>query len=702
MSILITTNRISPLLGAVLSEVESIGISPTVHFQREDRFVGPAPYKPPWLHAGDELMRARLKETEKWASAPAVVLALGLASASKAIDEFAGFPLVTLMTPGDLDFSPQNRAKSRTFAAVNRHSSSFIFVNEWEMTKAVSLGSTTPHFLWNPADLSAHVAPLHSDGGKIAVIYDDSKRVATDIETDSAFDSLKDTAEQLGKSVEFMPANSFYWYSDFMMGRKFANVLRLRLKDVSHALFVDEDADSIISYASMDNEPGEVMVASSVAAGLICRAKPSIAVSSTDTWAARVAGTAEVLADLPESSVSVGRPLVEILDSIMEAQVLPDYFEDFGDLDSFAVFLTVAAVENRSDGARPQRIRNMYLALSRSTPTIQVNLDPTVLGRRLKLIRSWLDNGINCEVVYGENSTNPVQSVDAVIQTYRFLDELASGYSTPSCWFVRDLHWLDPDLFSKKAAAKARQAGTFELERMSRSAGTVASPSIESAELFNELTKGHIDIKFPPHELPPAVSRENCVLLRGGTAGTTFLYAGGIGDAYKMGIYLDAVAEFLSGHADGEEVFFDFLVRPTEQSTLKRQLRDRRLHGHTSIRVLNGNLNEYRPLTAGIVGVLLLESAYANGALPYKSVSYIEKGIPFLVYEGSPAHRVFGRHGVVESIERNVSDVVSVMQQITRGERASNIEWRKVWAEENWDARIHAMREIAAVGSREV
>ena len=133
MSILITTNRISPLLGAVLSEVESIGISPTVHFQREDRFVGPAPYKPPWLHANDELMRARLKETEKWASAPAVVLALGLASASKAIDEFAGFPLVTLMTPGDLDFSPQNRAKSRTFAAVNRHSSSFIFVNEWEI-----------------------------------------------------------------------------------------------------------------------------------------------------------------------------------------------------------------------------------------------------------------------------------------------------------------------------------------------------------------------------------------------------------------------------------------------------------------------------------------------------------------------------------------------------------------------------------------
>lgn len=702
MSILITTNRISPLLGAVLSEVESIGVSPTVHFQREDRFFGPVPYNPPWLHPDDELLRARLKETEDWVSAPAVVLALGMDSALEAIEEFSGFPLVTLMTPGDLDFSLRNNVKSRAFAAVNRHSTCFVFVNEWEMTKAVSLGSTSPHFLWNPADLSANVAPLNSDGGKIAVIYDGSKRAATDIETDNKFDSLKDTAEQLGKNVEFMPANSFYWYSDFMMGRNFANVLRLRLKDVSHALFVDEDADSIISYASMDNQLGEVMVASSVAAGLICRVKPSIAVSSTDTWAARVAGTSEVLSDLSNSSVSVGRSLVEILDLIMEAQALPDYFEDFGDIDSFAVFLTVAAVENRSDGARPQRIRNMYLALSRSTPTIQVNLDQTVLERRLKLIRSWLDNGINCEVVYGENSTNPVQSVDAVIQTYRFLDELASGYSTISCWFVRDLHWLDPDLFSKKAAAKASTAGTFELERMSRSVGTVAAPSIESAELFNELTKGRIDIEFPPHELPPAVSQENCVLLRGGGEGTTFLYAGGIGDAYKMGIYLDAVAEFLSRHADREKIFFDFLVRPAEQPTLERQLRDRKLLGQTSIRVLKGNLNDYRPITAGIVGVLLLESAYANRALPYKSVSYIEKGIPFLVYEDSPAHRVFGRHGVVECVERNVCDVVSAIQQITRGEKAFNIEWRKVWAEDNWDARIQAMREIATVGSREV
>ena len=721
MSILITTGRISPVLGAVVSELKKTGITPTVHFQSEANFFGPEISSPPWLADDDSLLQSRMRESGDWETGPEMVIALGLESSAQAIEDFPRATIVTVMLSGDLDFSRRNRGKLANFALVNERSVGFVFIHEWEMTKAVSLGSTRPHFLWNPAIGLTGVAALDPSGEKIAVVYSGRSRSVEQLEDDPSVKRLQGTAEQLGKEIHFLDSNAFFWYSDFKLGRDFTNVVELRLQGFSDALFLDHDIDSIVTYLCLDSEPGRVLVKSSVASGLVGRNRPTIDVASLDTFPDRLLGNCERVSECPKSEVEVGRSLIDILDVLTEGPDLPEYFEDFGDIDSFAVFLTVAAVEDRSDGARPQRIRNMYLALSRSVPTLQINLDLQMLGRRTRLIESWVEQGIDCDVVYGENSTNPVRSVDAIVQTYRLVDHLAAANNTPSCWFVRDLHWLDGEIIADEAAAGLRRSGAFELERLSRSFGSLASPSTESAVLFNSLVEGSIDVEFPAFELPPAVTRENCVLLRGQEAGTTFLYTGGIGEAYKMDIYLDAVAQFLlkdiarpllrfddeenngdwdSGSA-AREVYFDFLVRPNEQSKLEHELGERNIAKHPAVRILNGSLDEYEPLTDDVVGILLLESSYARQALPYKSVSYASKGIRYLVYEGSPAQRVFGPRGVAVSVDQDRDAVVDILSVMHHHSHDADVDWAKMWEEENWDARIQSMRAIATVGRRE-
>lgn len=719
MGILITTNRISPVLGAVMNEIEAIGITPTVQYQREGSFIGPDISTPPWLSDNDALLHTRFQEWGGWSADPEIVVALGLGSAAKALEEFPRATLITIMLPGDVDFSRRNRGKVAAFSLVNERSVGFVFIDEWEMTKAVSLGSTTPHFLWNPCITESGDDTLDLNGDKIAVVFDGQRQAAEELEADPTLDTLRQIGELQGKKVEYLDSNSFYWYSDFKLGRSFPNVLKLRMRGFSHAFFLHDDIDSIVSYSGIQGGENQVMVKSSVSAGLVCRKKSSIDVSSVDTWADRLSGNFERISSCPKSQVSTGRSLLEILEFLTEGDSFPSYYEDFGDLSSFAVFLTVAPVENRSDGARPQRIRNMYLALSRSIPTIQLNFDPQVIERRTRLIEHWTDEGIKCEVVYGENSTNPVQSVDAIVQTYRMLDRLATVNATPSCWFVRDLHWLDSEIVADEAAARARSAGAFELERLSRSVGSLVSPSLESADLFNSLTNGKIDVEFPPLELPPAVTQENCVLLRGAAPGTTFLYTGGIGEAYKMDTYLDAVAGYLSEYTrrsytapvwesdSGDEEFsdlgvsFDFLVRPAEQSKLEDELEERDVLNHPAIRILNGSLDEYRPLTEDVIGILLLESAYAKRALPFKSVSYAAKGIRYLVYESSPAERVFGPRGIANSVARDVNAIVSKLRMLVSQGVEGDVDWQSVWTEENWDSRIRTMRSMASVVYRD-
>lgn len=703
MNILVTTDRISPVLGFLLDELRALQLVPTVYFQREDRFLGPEVKYPAWAPGVSSLIRERLHTLDS-ESRPNLVVALGFEAATTAVERFKGAKLLTIFMPGDLDFGGRNRRRTASFDRICSSSEALVLLNEWEMTKAISHGSTIPQFLWNPAKNSLDLSPFTTDNGDVAVVYDSRQRDVNDLEKEPAIVALQEVVETLGASVRFMESNAFYWYKDFMASRSYSGTVSLRLRGISRLFFWDDDADSIAAYSGIVDSPYSIFVRPTVGASLQSRELQQVTVASPATWAYSLVSP-ERLATSKTSSPApdVGRPLWEILDTVLEESTLPWFWEDYGDVESFAIFPSVAAVENRSDGARPQRIRNMFLALSKDSLTLQLNFDQRVLSRRELLIRDYTARGIRCDFVYGENSTNPVRSKDGIIRMYRLLDYLSAYQKTPSAWFVRDLHWLDDDIVSAENAREVRDAGKFELERLSRSFGTLFSPSRESAHLFNRLAAEEIDIEFTDDELPPGVNLANCVRIEGETPGVTLLYSGGIGTAYKMPSYLDAIEKYLKKGTSGLRgnlLFFDFLVRPAEQHVLLEELKERGIAEHPDIRILNGDFDSYEPKTQQTVGVLLLESDYAASAFPYKSVSYIEKGLRFLAFRGSPVERFFGPTGVVISCETDSTALVATLEQLAQA-GDNEVDWNSIWHEQCWENRAQTAREFAQVADRE-
>lgn len=703
MNILVTTDRISPVLGFLLDELRALQLVPTVYFQREDRFIGPEVKFPAWAPGVSPLLRERLHTLDS-ESSPTLVVALGFDAANTAVERFKGAKLLTILMPGDLDFGGRNRMRTASFARICGSSEALVLLNEWEMTKAISHGSTIPQFLWNPAKNSLDLSPFTTDNGDVAVVYDSRRRDVNGLEKEPAIVALQEAVETLGASVRFMESNAFYWYKDFMASRSYSGTVSLRLRGISRLFFWDDDADSIAAYSGILDSPHSIFVRPTVGASLQSRGLRQVKVASPATWAYSLVSPERLATSKStDLGLNTGRPLWEILDTVLEETTVPWFWEDYGDIESFSLFPSVAAVENRSDGARPQRIRNMFLALSKASLTLQLNFDERVLNRRELLIRDYASRGIRCEFVYGENSTNPVRSKDGIIRVYRLLDHLSAHQATPSAWFVRDLHWLDDDIVSAEAVQDTRDAGKFELERLSRSFGTLLSPSRESSRLFNELVAHKIDVEFNDDELPPGVNLANCVRIEGELPGVTLLYSGGIGAAYKMPSYLDAIAQYLlteTPRMRQSSLFFDFLVRPAEEHLLLDELQERGIAEHPDIRILNGDFDNYESKTQETIGVLLLESDYATSAFPYKSVSYIEKGLRFLAFRGSPVERFFGPSGVVISCEADSTALVETLKKLLRASD-NEVAWNSIWHQQCWENRALTARNLAQVADRE-
>ncbi|OFU51723.1 hypothetical protein HMPREF3120_11035 [Corynebacterium sp. HMSC11D10] len=703
MNILITTDRISPILGFLLDELKALQLVPSVHFQREDRFLGPELTSPAWAPGVSSLIRQRFYNSGA-ESLPNLVVALGFEAAVTALERFEGVKLLTVLMHGDLDFSGRNRKRVVQFKSICQASEALVLMNEWDMTKAISHGSTIPQFLWNPAKNSLDLSPFTSASGDVAVVYDSRQRKLEDLRLEPSIVALQEVVDILGVSLRFMESNAFYWYKDFMASRSYSGTVSLRLRGVSHLYFWDDDADSVAAYSGIVDSPHPIVVRPTVGASLTSRTLRRVVVGSPSTWAYRLISPERVVTPVDiDPKIDVGRPFWEILDSVLEGTKVPWFWEDYGDVGSFSLFPSVAAVENRSDGARPQRIRNMFLALSEDSLTIQLNFEQRVLARREKLVREYVSRGMRCDFVYGENSTNPVRAKDSIIMLYRLLDHLSARQATPSAWFVRDLHWLDEEIVSRGSTQEARAAGKFELERISRSFGTILSPSQESARLFNQLVAREIDVQFTNDELPPGVNHANCVRIEGEELGVTLLYSGGIGSAYKMPSYLDAVAQYLLSEDQGlsdRSLLFDFLVRPAEQHILLDELLQRGIADHPDIRILNGDFDSYEPRTQETVGVLLLESAYASQAFPYKSVSYIEKGLRFLAFSGSPVERFFGPSGVVIPCEADVTSLAETLIQLKLFGHGG-ADWNSIWHEHSWANRLSTARKLAQVADRE-
>ena len=598
--------------------------------------------------AGAQIAREMRRVTA--AGAYDAILASGLGAAGFAArhveEEF-----IPLLRRGDLDFSAARRHAEEDFAALTRAVDRLFLENEWEFDKALSKGSWSAHLRHPRIGLAPQtLAPLAAEAETPSVVvlhpeHVDADRLAAQME---ALQTAVDTVP--GASLRSLSASALYRTRDLVAGRAFDAVAATRLGGATHVVLVGSSRDH--------TAVGELLVGAGVAERLVV--EDTI---GSGAWAAGHPGVrtgrglrlvTELAAALrggpePHSAVdTVDAGTTDLLAAYRAAMAgrVDRTFEDLAGLrhdGPLDVFFSTSPLEDRTDGARPQRVRNMNDALSEPAAALRLSSVPGVFDRRLRVLDDALAAGRPLGLLYGENSTSPIPVGRVTAALADVMARFSAGGGT-SVWFVRDLHWLDEiDGYLEDADARrdVQERGLAEFDAMAAAADRLAAPSAESGAGFDALLARHGRGPVDWLPLPPAVSPANTVPADApaiGEEGVTLLYAGGVGGIYGLGQYLTAV-----GTLD-PQVRLDFVVRAGERSVLEDMLAEHGLADRPGLRITTVPLEWYVPATRTVVGVVLLGGEYARFSFPYKTMSLIERGYPVLC---------FADMGIADFLERN-------------------------------------------------
>ncbi len=579
-----------------------------------------------------------------------LILASGLRACGFA-GRYLEAEFVPLLWRGDLDFSAVRRHSEEDFAAVTRAVDRLFLEDEWEFDKALSKGSWSAHLRHPRRALPPELLPPLAEEFEtpsVVVLHPehvDADRLAAQME---ALQTAVDTVP--GASLRSLSASALYRTRDLVAGRAFDAVAATRLGGATHVVLVGSSRDH--------TAVGELLVGAGVAERLVV--EDTI---GSGAWAAGHPGVrtgrglrlvTELAAALrggpePHSAVdTVDAGTTDLLAAYRTAMtgLVDRTFEDLavlrhdGPLD---VFFSTSPLEDRTDGARPQRVRNMNDALSEPAAALRLSSVPGVFDRRLRVLDDALAAGRPLGLLYGENSTSPIPVGRVTAALADVMARFSAGGGT-SVWFVRDLHWLDEiDGYLEDADARrdVQERGLAEFDAMAAAADRLAAPSAESGAGFDALLARHGRGPVDWLPLPPAVSPANTVPADApaiGEEGVTLLYAGGVGGIYGLGQYLTAV-----GTLD-PQVRLDFVVRAGERSVLEDMLAEHGLADRPGLRITTVPLEWYVPATKTVVGVVLLGGEYVRFSFPYKTMSLIERGYPVLC---------FADMGIADFLERN-------------------------------------------------
>lgn len=579
-----------------------------------------------------------------------LILASGLRACGFA-GRYLEAEFVPLLWRGDLDFSAVRRHSEEDFAAVTRAVDRLFLEDEWEFDKALSKGSWSAHLRHPRRALPPELLPPLAEEFEtpsVVVLHPehvDADRLAAQME---ALQTAVDTVP--GASLRSLSASALYRTRDLVAGRAFDAVAATRLGGATHVVLVGSSRDH--------TAVGELLVGAGVAERLVV--EDTI---GSGAWAAGHPGVrtgrglrlvTELAAALrggpePHSAVdTVDAGTTDLLAAYRTAMtgLVDRTFEDLavlrhdGPLD---VFFSTSPLEDRTDGARPQRVRNMNDALSEPAAALRLSSVPGVFDRRLRVLDDALAAGRPLGLLYGENSTSPIPVGRVTAALADVMARFSAGGGT-SVWFVRDLHWLDEiDGYLEDADARrdVQDRGLAEFDAMAAAADRLAAPSAESGAGFDALLARHGRGPVDWLPLPPAVSPANTVPADApaiGEEGVTLLYAGGVGGIYGLGQYLTAV-----GTLD-PQVRLDFVVRAGERSVLEDMLAEHGLADRPGLRITTVPLEWYVPATKTVVGVVLLGGEYVRFSFPYKTMSLIERGYPVLC---------FADMGIADFLERN-------------------------------------------------
>jgi len=658
---------------------------------------------PAWLYpwtgthalrdAGAQIAREMRRITA--AGAYDAILASGLGAAGFAArhveEEF-----IPLLRRGDLDFSAARRHAEEDFAALTRAVDRLFLADEWEFDKALSKGSRSAHLRHPGVSLASQtLAPLAEEAETPRVVVLHPEQVAAD-RLAAQMEALQAAVDTVpGASLRCLSASALYRTRDLAAGRAFDAVAATRLDGATHVVLVGSSQD----HAAV----GDLIVGTGFAHRLVVEDTIGLGAWAAGHPGVRTGRGLRLVAELATALRAGLPPRVAVDDDA--ADLLAAYraamagrvdrtYEDLavlrhdGPLD---VFFSTSPLEDRTDGARPQRVRNMHDALSEPAAALRLSSVPGVFDRRVRVLEGALATGRPLGLLYGENSTSPipVARVTAALADVMARFSAAGGESV---WFVRDLHWLDEIegyLQDADARRDVQARGLAELDAMTAAADRLAAPSAESGVGFNALLARHGRGPVDWLPLPPAVSPANAVPVDApgmGEDGLTLLYAGGVGGIYGLGQYLTAVAT-LDAH-----VRLDFVVRAGERAQLEEQLAEHGLADRAGLRITTVPLEWYVPETRDVVGVVLLGGEYARFSFPYKTMSLIERGYPVLCFSDMGIADFLEQNHVGLGVARSSEAIRDGIVALVRDGAPGLAEARRT---QSWAARVTAARTSA-------
>lgn len=618
-------------------------------------------------------------------SVPATALA-----ASLALD----LPIESIVLPGELDFRFAPGPKQAEFQSGIAGADRLWLTSQTEMDKAAGHGSLVPHYLTPLFTTPSTV--LTRDGESCVCVFVPGRWTAARVAEETAVISKR--LSDRGVPLEVLTTELLYNRHDLDMGRGFPGTWKYRVPDtVTHVVLLGTD-------------PHYATVATVIAARHADRLLLDATIGNAElakrlqlpNWrVARGAALADRLCELLDgagaSEAHVSRTIVsgeQALQRLADAarEDLPSWFEE-GMLDpsanEFDIFYTTAGIEDRTDGARPQRIRAMSEAMVQDLPVVRLTSNVTLMKRRLSGVEGMLDSGSRARFGYGESSTTPMSN-DARNRLMTALPRIIDR-GLRFAWFQRDMHWLSDESalaeMSARKLSETQDRGLVELADLSSVSKVVFAPCEASGQEYNRLLEGHgVDASYEWEPLPPGIATSHII----GSSDVRpdelleIHYTGGFSHIYDMSLALEAIAELCVPWTlrmtvrenDLESVFKAVQGLPPEQ-----------------VEITSGEFIHILPRQRRAIGLVLLDSDYGRASFPFKTVSYIEKRMPILCFDDSAIAEFVTTNAIGQTCSRSVPSIIDALTRFAEGRwEFSDSSWDLVHRTHSWEARADAVR----------
>ncbi|APT85665.1 hypothetical protein CAQU_12155 [Corynebacterium aquilae DSM 44791] len=622
------------------------------------------------------------------------VIAVGLSAADAATNLGLGLEIDVVLSRGECDFSPRRKNLADRFHRVVDGADRLWFDDTYEMDKAVAQGSTKPHLLTPIAVLKSRVLKGADSPSVVAFFPDDWTPDAVEHRVQKLRNHLLELSD-ISVDVTALRMNVGYTRGDLSLGRGFPGALQYRVpKECTHAIFYgDAPASATMLAAFHVAHPHRVFVEETLGNADVANRlgipeeQRGRGAALDQRLAIKIAEYSYGLEDACDvSETPAPTSLLQAIEKAKENN-LPWWYEQTQCEPSFEqinVFFSAAPIENRTNGARPMRIRSMAEAATQKWSAVRLTSNERILERRGRAINAMLLSGAQLGMAYLENSTSPMLEQQSRLVSSLFRSWKAQGLKI--AWFVRDLHWLSKEApIDEEIRGALIGRGISELQLIKDVADVVYAPSRESAQIFDELLdSSSFQSAFEWRFLPPAVAAANALntaaLPKEG--GVELVYSGGYGGIYTM----PKLFEELRG--DSGNWSLTMIIRPEDEEKVRQDTSDLP-PGRVSIRT--GNFGDFIPLKEHTVGLVLLESDYARNSFPFKVMSYIEKGITPLCYSGTAVSSFVTASDVGVAVEDKSGELAQLIKNWSANQDSVPLQWDQIHQSMSWEARLDSV-----------